>query len=75
MVYFSGNAHLLKYNICGWLICGEWKLADVVVKEEGDNLFIRICKQFRTKKGGCIWKLLIIGMGFILFPFFFSLDL
>ncbi len=36
--YFSGNAHLQKYNICGWLICGEWKLADVVVKEEGDYL-------------------------------------
>ena len=38
-LYFSGNAHLLKYNICGWLICGEWKLADVVVKEEGDKFF------------------------------------
>ena len=35
--------HLLKYNICGWLICGEWKLADVVVKEEGDNpLFVSV---------------------------------
>ena len=42
MLYFSGNAHLLKYNICGWLICGEWKLADVVVKEEGDILFVSI---------------------------------
>jgi hypothetical protein len=40
---FSGNAHPLKYNICGWLICGEWKLADVVVKEEGDNpLFVSV---------------------------------
>ncbi len=61
MLYFSGNAHLQKYNICGWLICGEWKLADVVVKGEGDNSFIRICKQFSTKKGGCIWKSHIIG--------------
>ena len=32
MQYFSGNVRLLKYNICGWLICGEWKLADVVIK-------------------------------------------
>ncbi|RKI82741.1 hypothetical protein D7V90_10715 [bacterium 1xD42-87] len=39
----------------------KWKLADVVVKEEGDISFIRICKQFNTKKGGCIWKLHIIG--------------
>ncbi len=39
-----------------WLICGEWKLADVVVKEEGDNPFIRICKQFSTRKGGCILR-------------------
>lgn len=39
MLYFSGNAHLLKYNICGWLICGEWKLADVVVKKVGDSSF------------------------------------
>jgi hypothetical protein len=31
--------HLLKYNICGWLICGEWKLADVVVKKVGDSSF------------------------------------
>lgn len=61
MQYFSGNVCLLKYNICGWLICGEWKLADVVVKGEGDNSFIRICKQFSAKKGGCIWKSLIIG--------------
>ncbi len=42
MLYFSGNAHLLKYNICGWLICGEWKLADVVVKEESDILFVSV---------------------------------
>jgi hypothetical protein len=28
-----------KYNICGWLICGEWKLADVVVREEGGKFF------------------------------------
>jgi len=28
-----------KYNICGWLICVEWKLADVVIKEEGDKFF------------------------------------
>ncbi len=61
MQYFSGNAHLQKYNIYGWLICGEWKLADVVLKKVGDNSFIRICKQFSTKKGGCIWKSLIIG--------------
>ena len=27
------------------------------------NSFIRICKQFSTKKGGCIWKLHIIGKG------------
>ena len=39
MQYFSGNARLLKYNICGWLICGEWKLADVVVKKVGDSSF------------------------------------
>ncbi len=37
------------------------KLADVVVKEEGDNPFVRICEQFSTKKGGCIWRLHIIG--------------
>lgn len=61
MQYFSGNGHLQKYNICGWLICGGWKLADVVVKEDGDNPFIHIRKQFSTKKGGCIWKLLTIG--------------
>ena len=60
--------NLLKYNICGWLICDEWELADVVVKEEGDNTFIRICKQFRTKKGGCVWKLLTIGKEIILSP-------
>ena len=47
------------------VICCEWKLADVVVKGEGDNSFIRICKQFSTKKGGCIWKLLIIGQAAI----------
>ena len=61
MLYFSGNTHLQKYNICGWLICGEWKLADVVVKEEGDKFFYCICKQFSTKKGVCIWKSHIIG--------------
>ena len=38
-LYFSGNLHLLKYNICGWLICGEWKIADVVIKKVGDNPF------------------------------------
>ena len=41
-LYFSRNFHLLKYNICGWLICGEWKLADVVVKEESDILFVSV---------------------------------
>lgn len=25
------------------------------------NSFVRICKQFSTKEGGCIWKLHIIG--------------
>ena len=39
MQYFSGNVRLLKYNICGWLICGEWKIADVVIKKAGDNSF------------------------------------
>ncbi len=30
----------MLYNICGWLIYGEWKLADVVVIEKvGDNSF------------------------------------
>lgn len=43
MQYFSGNAHLQKYNICGWLICAGWKLADVVVKGEGDIfLFVSV---------------------------------
>ena len=32
--------------------CDKWRLADVVVKEEGDHSFIRICKQFSKKKGG-----------------------
>ncbi len=32
-LYFSGNAHLQKYNICGWLICGEWIIADVAIKK------------------------------------------
>ena len=40
MQYFSGNVHLLKYNICGWLICGEWIIADVVIKEEGGKFFL-----------------------------------
>ena len=39
--------------------------ADVVIEEEGDNSFIHTCKQLSTKKGSCIWKLLIIGKAII----------
>ncbi len=31
---------------------------EIMVKEEGDNPFIRICKEFSIKKGG-LWMILI----------------
>lgn len=57
--------HLLKYNVYGRLIGGEWIFADVAVKEKGDTPFI--CKQFSIKRVGCIWKVLIIRKGIVAF--------
>jgi hypothetical protein len=61
VVVFSGNLNLLKNNIGGWLICGEW-IDCRCCSKEGDHSFIRICK-FGTKKGGSLWNYLIIGKG------------
>jgi hypothetical protein len=32
-LFKSNYNHYKKFNICGWLICGKWKITDVVIKK------------------------------------------
>ena len=63
MQYFSGNVRLLKYNICGWLICGEWKIADVVIKKVGDNFLFVSVNSLAQRKAVVYGNYLPLGRG------------
>ncbi|MCI8358158.1 MAG: TnpV protein [Lachnospiraceae bacterium] len=59
MQYFSGNGHLQKYNICGWLICGEWKLSDTTENQIGK--YGRMRQRFLKENHRGIYSYMILS--------------
>ena len=49
---------LQKYNICGWLICGEWKLADV----DEESAYISLCSLTKLMQEHNIQKETVVNV-------------